>query len=610
ILIAAVTLLLSLSLFACGDKTVKHKVTFYDGTAELFAVEVKDGEKITPAADGKIGENVLPAKTGKDFVGWYRTPALAAAFDFGEAIKEAKSVYAGFRGAYQADAREWGIAGVGKGTVLFTSNYGKSFTAQHKMTKQSAADKNEYKMTLDLFADDVFQFVSSGSYANQRGWKYIAAAAGANFEQQATYVSDAQGYKSNIKVKTGGNYTFTLTTYPADDTADTANDIPNLNPFDTVVFTRNGDTLAEPVSAARDYFIKGNRISGWNNMLDDLHKFEVAEFDTVFTKTIYLAADEQFMLMSRDLDLTAGTAAFDALDIDKRHLDAASQALFNMEGSGNNILCTQAGDYTFTLDLNKDAEKLHVEYAAAERVLEDYYINGTLNGANWDMMAGTDGVFKSAAKLARVGESDNYTITITNVAAGQVFSVNGFKAGSAATGESEANRTGLYDHRFLTASKYFEAVSAADNTVKVKAAGTYAVTINSWSKAVTIVPTDKEFDVYLKGSFQAGWQHNFAEEWQFAPNADDPAILEFTHTFAADDQFLVNTFGAGLIAGNGATVNYGANFINRESLTAELEGASGGGASGNIKVKAAGTYKIQFFTDGENKGKISITKVS
>ena len=222
-----------------GDEV---KVTMYDtdGKTQLDTVSVKKGEAFT-AED--------PKKDGYTFVGWFVTPELTRKFDPSQPIEQDTSLYAGFA-KYQEDKRDFYIVGNGSGDVLKESNWGAVVGDAQKLKKEDNKEANVYTITLDLKAGDQFQFAMDGSWGDQRGYGYLTTTEqdGTEYFKNSGSLGDASVKKSNIEVAVDGNYTFTLTTYPAEDIYDTEDEHYsedkkenfNLSPYDTITFVYNG----------------------------------------------------------------------------------------------------------------------------------------------------------------------------------------------------------------------------------------------------------------------------------------------------------------------------------------------------------------------------------
>lgn len=232
----------SSNMSASDDKANMHTVTYYDsdGTTVLGTEEVEDGGKITET-EGK--------KDGYTFIAWFISPKMTRKFNTDDIIREDKKLYGGFA-KYSEDTREFAILGDGKSDVLKESAWGKVIGDAQKMTKQENSEANIYTITVDLEEGDQFQFAMDSSWGDQRGYGYLATDKidDTQYLKKEGGLGKTTAQKSNIGVVIGGNYTFTLTTYPADDTYDTEDpeykeenkENFNYNPYDSITFTYNG----------------------------------------------------------------------------------------------------------------------------------------------------------------------------------------------------------------------------------------------------------------------------------------------------------------------------------------------------------------------------------
>ncbi|MBR1845495.1 MAG: InlB B-repeat-containing protein [Oscillospiraceae bacterium] len=217
-------------------------VTFYDSDGEtvLNTVEVPLGETIQPED---------PEKEGYAFIGWFATPKLTRAFDFTRGIREDTSVYAGFA-SWEEDTREFAILGFGTSPLLAESNWGAVINDEHRMTKEDAEGRNVYTITVDLEEGDLFQFAIDSSWADQRGFGYIEDGQldGTEYLKGNAGLGGGDTRRANIEVAVSGNYTFTLVTYPGEDSylttdpqySEEGKENFNVNPFDTITWTYNG----------------------------------------------------------------------------------------------------------------------------------------------------------------------------------------------------------------------------------------------------------------------------------------------------------------------------------------------------------------------------------
>ena len=217
----------------------EHTVTFYDadGTTVLDTATVADGETVTETA---------PQKDGYTFIGWYVNPEKTRSYDFTSKVTDDVNLYAGFA-SYEEDTREFYIVGSGESDVLAESNWGAVTGDAQKFTKTENDKANEYTLTVTLAEGDQFQFAINGSWEDQRGYGYLATDSldGTQYLKSAAGLGDSVPKKTNIEVAVAGTYTFTLTTYPAEDQYETedphyseeSKENFNINPYDTITWT-------------------------------------------------------------------------------------------------------------------------------------------------------------------------------------------------------------------------------------------------------------------------------------------------------------------------------------------------------------------------------------
>lgn len=335
---------------AAEETAAAHTVTFYDsdGTTVLDTAEVADGACVT---------EYTPEKEGYIFVGWFATPQMSHRFDFTMAITEDTSAFAGFV-TYVEDTRSFAIVGSGTSPVLMESNWGKVIGDAQTMAKEDSADANIYTITVDLNAGDEFQFAMNSSWNDQRGYGYLTTISqdGVDYFQNSGGLGDTSTKRSNIKCAVAGNYTFTLTTYPGEDQYETDNasysednkEAFNINPYDTITWTYNGESEAGNSDVWTDYYIKGAVITGWEDVYTDETKF--TEENGIYTLTVELTEGDEFLFTST---VTSG----DTTGVGNEYVrytniaadDAESLACVT-EGGGANMVAAQAGTYTFTYD--------------------------------------------------------------------------------------------------------------------------------------------------------------------------------------------------------------------------------------------------------------------
>lgn len=375
----AVTAMLGVSLlYGCGGKEAKapnatdvkveessegntqqeekrFTVTFCDadGEAVLSTVEV---------ADGALVEEYTPEKDGQMFMGWFATPSLTHQFDFSQPITADTKVFAGFMENVE-DTRTFAIVGSGKSPLLSTSSWGKTIEDAHYMTKNEG--ENVYTITLDICEGDEFQFAVDSAWSNQRGGGYMTHTEADGKEYFTVAGGLVEGsQKSNIKCAISGNYTLTLSTYPGADVYDTENSYYteetrenyNSNPFDKIDWTYNGEMTSGEVVLVTTYYIKGAKVTNWEDQYDEEYAF--TETDGVHTLTIALEEGDEFLftsLVTVDGNSSTGNEYV-------RYSNVKDEtSLSYIEGTESyNMVAKEAGTYTFTY--HPDTEELTVEF--------------------------------------------------------------------------------------------------------------------------------------------------------------------------------------------------------------------------------------------------------
>lgn len=333
-----------------ADKKETCKVTFLDsdGKTELKTVEVEKGGVL---------EEYTPEKDGYTFVGWFATPKMSHRFDFTKEITGDTQVFAGFV-SYVEDTREYSIVGSGTSPLLMSSNWGAKIEKEHAMTREKVEGANVYTITLDLEAGDEFQFAINSSWHNQRGYGYLDTIAkdGKEYFENSGSLGEASTKRSNIKCAVAGNYTFTLTTYPGEDDYETNNssysednkEAFNINPYDIITWTYNGESASSGEEKQVDYYIKGAKITDWKDEYSDKTKF--VEKDGKYTLTVDLTEGDEFMftsLVTVGENSSIGTEYIRYTNIAEDDKDSLS---FVTGTETANLVASKAGTYTFTYD--------------------------------------------------------------------------------------------------------------------------------------------------------------------------------------------------------------------------------------------------------------------
>lgn len=471
------------------------------------------------------------------------------------------------------------------------------------MTK--AEGKNEYTYTLDLNVGDKFQFEISGTgdWMNQRGVGYLDTLTlenGTTVFSGSSTIGDNSSYRLDIKCEYAGNYTFTLTTHPDDDTYETnhpayteANkEAFNINPLDKITWVRNGE-VSEEVDVITDYYIKGAQITNWKDMYNPSTK--MTNKDGVFTLEVYLKENDEFMFSSRNTigaEVSTGTEYIYASS-----LDEASKAY--VSGEARNMTAKASGTYKFTYT---EATKVLTVSFDAEKVpaATDYYIDGTFaeGVADWSGYCFND-QFKLTETTAGSGI---YVINNVTLKADSQIIIQAFKLGSTERGEwgtDGYNGLGSYNFTYLFGGGTdFEAVGGGNNNIKVLTAGTYNITFDSYAKIMTIESANAVNDAYIVGSMtgEGGWK--VSEDWKMTLDAATNTYT-ITATFAENDAFGVRVM-------QGATTEqkfwFASSAVSGTPAGFNVEG-------NNVTCTAAGTYTITC-TVTDTTGAITIAAVS
>lgn len=578
--LSIVSLFLVTSCTIDDPKTEQFTVTFYDGESVIKTVKVEKGEKVT---------SWTPTKEGFTFVKWYGEPTLTHVFDFNTPIVSNTSVFAGFQAEMVPDTREFAVVGSGTSPLLVSSNWGKVINDEHKMTKAEGA--NEYTITLDLNEGDQFQFAINTSWENQRGFGYLEKTTlddGTIVFSGTGTIGENSAKRNNIKVELSGNYTFTLTTHPADDTYETnhpsyteaSKENFNVNPYDKITWVRNGD-VSIVSTVITTYYIKGSGITGWADIYTPATK--MIKEDDVHSLVVYLKQNEEFLfssLVSVDGVITTGTEYLRA-----SNLDEASKEYIDQTASFN-MIAKASGTYTFTY--TETSAKLSVGFVAGEMVDADYYIDGTFSEgvADWSGYC-----FNETFKLVET-ETNSGIFEIKNVALkgdSQII-IQAFKAGSTERGEwgtDTYNGLGSFNYNYLVGDESnFSAVGGGNNNVKVLVAGNYDITFNEYTKVMSIKKSESVvYDIFIKGGMN-NWDHSFKEDYKLSMNGDSYEI-----TLVFEENWELGLVGYQSNAHEG----YG-DWIGKDKL-----GSSGDAnnvfivdGAYNLKCSVAGTYRVVY----------------
>lgn len=583
IIMGACLLFSSASLLAsCSKNSTKtFDVTFYNGETVLKVEKVEEGKKAT---------DWTPVVEGYTFQDWYGTPTFTHEFDFSTPITSNTSVFGMFiSNEVVEDTRDFYVVGSGTSPLLVESDWGKVVNDSMKLSK--ASDKNEYSITMDLYAGDQFQFAINSSWHNQRGVGYLKEF---ELDGEEIFKNPGSAYgnsskRSNIEVKKSGNYTLTLTTHPNLDYYDTENsnyteaekENFNLSDYDTITWVRNGDAAAT-VETITTYYIKGSGVTSWTDVYNAHTK--MTDNEGTHTLKVFLKEKEEFLFTSTATvgdKVTTGTEY-----LRYSNLDEQSKALLDNTASYN-MVAKATGYYTFSYV--KEASVLSVSFEEGTLTPTDFYIDGTFG----EETAWSGYCFKDAYKLVKEEGKDVYKVSNVTMKKDSEFIIQAFKQGSTERGEwgtDTYNGLGSYNFNYLSnPGELFSKVSDTNNNIKVLKEGSYDITFDAYSQIITVSEHVEEvsYDIYIKGGMNS-WNFGFKEEWKLTKNSENSSLYEITLDFEKDWEVGLALFN------EGETTGYGT-WIGLDKL-----GTSGDAndkfaqASGNLKCNTAGKYKVVY----------------
>lgn len=584
------------ALVSCGngndkDNTTKYDVTFYDESTILKTVEVEEGQKVERPTE-------LETKEGYTFINWFATASKNHVFDFDKAINENVRVYAGFS-LYKTDNREWYVVGSGQSPLLTASSWGKNIGPSFAMTK-TASNKNEFKITMDVIAGDEFQFAGP-DWIHKRGFGYLISPtinSKTYFEGQGGGYGDVVAKGRNIKALISGNYTFTLNTYPADDTYDTTNpsyteeqkEIHNMGTYDTISWVRNKDAEPLPTSVT-NWYIKGKNITSWASIHTEYTKF--TKIGNTYTLDVFLTTADEIMFNSFATNLETGVEGpqIGYINGGSGTRSVEFDALFDL--SGSNFVPKQTGTYQIIVDAAGTTPAITATYkeVTPEIFEHDFYVNGTFLEKEWGAV--TNDAIDVNYKLAQVENTHTYVYKNLELSEGDEILIQTMKAGSTVG----AGNWGIkLDYKYLiTPNDNCEAASSTNTNIKMLKSGTYDITIDVYSRTVKIALQGN--DIYIKGAFDAcgngtNWLHGHSETLKLTEVANHAGIyileLEVNNLNGGDLSFGLEVFDLGSQA-NGVFVGKGN--IGTEGISAQcVTDAS------NLKFPSVGTYFITYNT--------------
>lgn len=579
------------TLIACDkkDETVKHKVTFYDNETVMQAVDVEDGQKVARPTE-------LEVKDGYTFINWFATESKNHVFDFDMSITEDKSVYAGFS-KYVEDTREWYVVGSGQSPLLSASDWGKNIGEAFAMTKADA-NKNVFTITMDIIAGDQFQFAGP-NWIHKRGFGYVKEVVKDGttyFEGTGGGYGDVIAKGRELKALVSGNYTFTLTTYPADDTYNTSDssyteekkEIYNMGTYDTIEWKRNGDAQPLPTSVV-NWYIKGQNITSWTDCHISYTKF--TKVASSYTLNVYLTDTDQVMFNSFSTDLETNKEGNQIAYINGGSGTRSAKFDELFELSGNNFKPKKTGMYSISIDASSTVPSIDATFEedTPEVLSHDFYVNGTFLKTAWGAV--TNDAINADYKLSHEEGSNEYKFEGLTLKEGDELVVQSM-TGGATVGAGNWGTKFDYGNLILPNENCAKAGETNSN-IKIVKAGVYDITFNIYSRTVKIA--QKGNDIYIKGAFDAcgsgtDWSHGFAESLKLTEVQGHAGIymieLTVANTKGGDLSFGLDMFDLGSKA-NGV-------FVGRDKLGTEGVSASCNPGSGNAKFPEAGTYWVVY----------------
>ena len=340
-----------LSVSGCGNSATSASATEPEAepAATTVTITFMNNDDLLGTATGNAGEVLDPSSyssyesvDGFEFGGWYETPTLLAASlkDLSTAtFAEDTTLYGDFKNLnVTEDTRKWYIAGSSTKGPLALNNWAAKLSdeemALFELTRTGNAT-NEFQITIDLFADDMFQIIHDWKWDGQKGF-------GKFTEIDETQMENAGGLggtddKANVKVLVDGNYTITLTTDPDNAAQDTLTIVRNSDPLNEAT-----EIEAEPfeVTDNTKVMVKGSWVADWS----ELKELERKEGTAEYSISLDLEADTELCFSVFEGDEDTG------LVLKEENVDDASKAI--LADNGNNIQVPESGTYNFTLDLS------------------------------------------------------------------------------------------------------------------------------------------------------------------------------------------------------------------------------------------------------------------
>ena len=448
----------------------KVTITFKNGDTVLKTEEINKGSCVS---------EWTPTAGDEEFFGWFAEPTFTHKFDFSAPINENTVVFGSFVG-YQKDNRQWAIAGSGASSVLKSSNWGKVFNEAHYMTNESTDKKNIFKLTVNLFSGDQFQFTNPSidganvSWGHQRGAGYLQEPTKDGVEYFTIGGSlGGDNSTANITVAKDGKYEFTLFTYPKGDFQKdgTENTYDNRSFYDSITYSYLGDSEEVRAQVETTFYMKGAKITNWGDYVN-AYTMMVTKDGKEVLENVYLVTTDQFMFASKNKDVATNEVTDGNVYIKGENLTDAAKDL--VDGTAN-MSVKADGYYTFSYDV--ETAKLDVVKVDSYTPKPgEYYIDGSF--CEWG------GAGNATYKLVQ-DPSDPFLYTLSapivlveNDQVGLQYFDKDADAGQGYNGFFGAANT--------VANENFDLLSNTNVICKVE--GTYNVSFNSYSHLLTLTP--------------------------------------------------------------------------------------------------------------------------
>lgn len=373
----------------------------------------------------------------------------------------------------------------------------------------------------------------------------------------------------------------------------------------------------------RDYYVLGSGTSellfssNWGKVMNENYKLTKASGKNEYTITMDLKEGDEFQFAINsawanqrgfgylvETELSDGTTVFSSNA--SPYTDAAKKANIKVDYSGN---------YTFTLRTYPNEDYYDTSSAYYTEATKENYNLGTYDTITWvrngdvlkDSVTITDFYIKGSGIT---GWADMYNASTQMIQNGSVYTLSVYlkegeqflftsrntkiENGETTTTSNTANN--LFQYAYLKSNPSFEAVSAADNNIKVLSSGTYVIAIDSYSKIITIseyIDSADIYDIYIKGSGINNWSHDFSSDYRFTISSDETAY-EYTLTIAEGTtvQFGLAKYGKGESTGYGDYLGLSA--IGTDGDANALFNPESGS---NFECATAGTYRIVYAID-------------